>query len=665
MKHIIPEPPVRFGGLEDRLRGIRRTPSVRPASIRRHVDLDAICHLTFDRPGSSANLFDEATLRELAHHIDWIEQHATTIRGVIVETSKPGIFIAGADLKALGRATASEAEIFIELGQDTFDRVAALPMPTVAAIDGACLGGGLELALACDYRIASDRNATKVGLPETKLGILPAWGGSTRLPRLTGLTTALKLILPGKVLAASKHPAIDHVVAREHLAAMAMKLIDRGKPHRRRHRCNRLFAAIIRWKARRGLLERTHGNYPAPLRALEVITRGISLPHAASLCLEREAAADLIATPESKNLIRLFFLNEAAKKPSPGEPDPEVDGAAVIGAGVMGAGIAHCLTSAGMRTMLSDIDPDSIARGLRDIHRLGGETDRITPAARPMPMGRIDLVIEAAVEDLEVKRQIFADLDRRCPQRTILATNTSALPVAEIAAATGRPDRVIGLHFFNPAHRMALVEVIAARQTSAETLGRATALVRRLGKVPIVVDDSPGFLVNRVLMPYLLEAVTLFDAGVAPILIDHAMLEFGMPMGPLRLIDEVGVDVALHVARTLAAAFPDRMAVPDLLQRLVDGGSFGRKCGSGFYLYGKDGEAECPDPEVIAFRSFSAGILAGEDGIAERLVGLMRKEATRCLEEKVAASADDINLAMILGTGYPPFRPGLLPTQTQ
>ncbi|MGI9241351.1 MAG: 3-hydroxyacyl-CoA dehydrogenase NAD-binding domain-containing protein, partial [Verrucomicrobiales bacterium] len=580
------------------------------------------------------------------------EQHASTIHGLVFETAKPGIFIAGADLKSIDEDSTDE---FIALGQRVFDRIADLPLPTVAAIDGACLGGGLELALACDYRIASRRPASKVGLPETKLGILPAWGGSTRLPRIIGLRPALRLILSGKVLPADKYPAIDHVVAREHLAGMAKKLIDSGKPHQRRHR--NLLAPIIRRMARRGLLEKTRGNYPAPLRALDVITRGINRPHEESLRLEREAAADLIATPESKNLIRLFFQVEAAKRSKLDPQEAHLDRVAVIGAGVMGAGIAHCLSSAGLRTRLHDIDPDSIARGMSHIHRLGGDLDRITPSASAFPMRRIDLVIEAAVENLDVKKKIFADLDARCPGKTILASNTSALPISEIASATERPDRVIGLHFFNPVERMKLVELIATPRTSTDTLERATALVLRLGKVPVTVKDSPGFLVNRILMPYLLEAVALFDAGVAPILIDRAMLNFGMPMGPLRLLDEVGIDVAVHVARTLADAYPDRMTSPAILDKLASRGSLGRKCGTGFYLYGKNHR---PDPEVVALRDAPATTTMGAAEISGRLIRKMRGEAERCLDEGIAAGTSDINLAMTLGTGYPPFRGGLL-----
>ena len=654
MKHMIPEtkPSRRFDRLENQLHRLRRKPSVPLPNIRRHIDFDALCHLIFDRPNSSANLFDEATLLELDRHLGWIENHAATIHGLVIETAKPGIFIAGADLKNI---EAESTQQFIALGQRVFDRIADLPMPSVAAIDGACLGGGLELALACDYRIASRRPASKVGLPETKLGILPAWGGSTRLPRLVGLSRALPLILSGKILPAEEHPAIDHVVAREHLGAMAKKLIERGKPQRPRHR--QLFAPIIRWRARRRLLEKTRGNYPAPMRALDVITRGINQSHEESLRLEREAAADLIATPESKNLIRLFFQVEAAKK-SPIDPhEAQIDSVAVIGAGVMGAGIAHCLSSAGLRTRLSDVDPDSVARGLSHIRQLGGDLDRITPSTGELPMRRVDLVIEAAVEDLDVKKKIFADLDARCPEETILATNTSALPISEIAAATGRPDRVLGLHFFNPVERMQLVEIITTPETSPDTLERATALICRLGKVPITVSDSPGFLVNRILMPYLLEAVALFDAGVPPILIDRAMLNFGMPMGPLRLLDEVGADVALHVAETLAGAFPDRMAVPDILRSLVACGSFGRKCGSGFYLYGKNHR---PDPEIVALRKAPATLAMEEAVIRRRLLEKLREEADRCLADGVAASASDINLAMTLGTGFPPFRGGLI-----
>ena len=654
MKPTIPRMPEskhgqRFPGLEHRLNRLRRKPCVPPPNIRRHVDPGSICHLVFDRHGSSANLFDEVTLHELHSHLDWLGSNAATIHGLVFETAKPGIFIAGADLKSINEESAAR---MIALGQEVFDRIEALPMPTVAAIDGACVGGGFELALACDYRIASDRRASKVGLPEIKLGILPAWGGSTRLPRLIGLRRALGLILRGKVVAASEHPAIDHVVAREHLTGMATKLIDRGKVERRPRRS--LTDPLVRWKARRDLAKKALGNLPAPVRALEVAAGGLRRSHAESLRLEREAATELIATPESKNLIRRFFEIEAAKKQS---GDPLVDRAAVIGAGVMGAGIAHALSKAGLPCLLSDVDPEAVARGMRRIHQLGGETDRITPTSVDLPMGRVDLVVEAAVEKLAVKQQIFEYLDQRCAADTIIATNTSALPIRDIAASTKYPHRIIGLHFFNPVHRMQLVEVIAGEKTSHTTIDRSMALVRRLGKVPILVEDSPGFLVNRILVPYLLEAIELFDSGVSPILIDRAMRQFGMPVGPLRLVDEVGMDVALHVAETLAASFPDRMAVPELLPRLVEHGKLGRKSGAGFYRYGRNHR---PDPAVVALRREPATLALEPARILAPLHDKMRSEARRCLDEGIAKNAADINLAMVLGTGYPAFREGLL-----
>lgn len=631
--------------------------------------------LTFDREGSSANIFDAATLHELDKLLLDLENNPPW-DGLLIVSAKPTIFIAGADLNAFQKSSPEELDALIRLGQSVFTRLSRLRVPTIAAIHGACAGGGYELALACDWRVASNAKATKIGLPETQLGILPAWGGSTRLPSRIGLPAALDVILGGKLHAAEaalRKKLVDEVVPPEVLVEQAWKFAVRGK--RRPAHFPFLHAgpirAIIRKKARKTIFEKTRGNYPALEKAIDVVS---AAPHTSvpeSLDRERAAIRELAPLPQTRDLIRLFFLSEKAKKSQPVSAAPRsIHQVAVIGSGVMGSGIAHWLASRGHSVILQDIDDSALARGMQSIEKLVAEAvkrhvisrnegqhtlDRIVPVKGAVPLLRCDLVIEAAVEDLMIKRRVFADLATRVRPDCLLATNTSALPIQELASAITHPERLLGLHFFNPVHRMPLVEVVRSATTSNETIATAFALVRSLSKTPVLVEDRPGFLVNRILLPYLVEAGQLFDNGGDPKFIDDAMLNFGMPMGPLRLIDEVGLDVALHVASTLAAAFPDRMKVPEILERMVAKQMLGRKNNSGFYRY--KGKETLPNPDALKLRS---GTTANPDGLPLRLANKMSEEAARCLDEGVAASADDIDLAMILGTGYPPFRGGPL-----
>lgn len=634
---------------------------------------DGTATITFDREESSANLFDRATLEELDRALTQVRADPA-VKGLLLRSAKPAIFLAGADLKMLSSAQGGELQSLIELGQNIFNKLAALPFPTVAAIHGACVGGGLEMSLACDWRVASDSQKTKIGLPETQLGILPAWGGSTRLPALIGLPAALPLILQGKLLpakAAERKGIVDAVVPREHLESHALTWLARGKRRLSRHRLyhNPLSVSLIRTKARQDLRKKTRGLYPGPAAALEVVTGSVARSLTESLAAERDAILHLATLPETRQMMRLFFLQERARKHRHVSAEPrKIERAAVIGAGVMGSGIAYWLSARGLPVILRDVAPDAIAKGMKTIvklyrdsstrhilsaHEAARGLDRIFPSAIPVPMEKCGLVIEAAVEELAVKKKIFADLAGRVPADTILATNTSALPVHELAEVTPHPERLLGLHFFNPVHRMQLVEVVRAPSTSDGTLATGVAFVRSIGKLPVVVRDSPGFLVNRILLPYLVAAARLFEDGGDPEAIDREMLDFGMPMGPLRLLDEVGLDVAVHVARTLAAAFPDRMTVPGIAVKLIEKGSLGRKSGRGFYRHG--GRQVSPDPEALALRAGSRPI---PPDTRSRLASLMTEEARRCLEEGVAESADDIDLAMVLGTGYAPFRGG-------
>ncbi len=641
-----------------------------------HLTKDGpVATLTFDREDSAANIFDRATLLELAGLLNSIETDRS-LEGLLVRSAKPSIFIAGADLKTLAAAQGDDLRDLIELGQRTFNQLADLRIPTVAAIHGACVGGGLELALACDWRVASDSDKTRIGLPETQLGILPAWGGSTRLPLLLGLPAALPLILGGKLLkpAAARHKGlVDATAPRENLEPFALTFLARGKrrPKLRPLLHHRITTAIIRRRAHAALLAKTRGHYPGPLAALDVAVAAVHSTRPDSLRHEREAIMRLAPLPETRQLIRLFFLQERAKKHRHVEAQPrDIERAAVIGSGIMGSGIAYWLSTRGIHTILQDISDDAIARGMKSIAKLYQEArsrrvmtpvaaarglDHLHTATGPIPLHRCQLVIEAAVEELSIKKKIFADLAERSSPDTILATNTSALPIRELAGVIPHPERLLGLHFFNPVHRMQLVEVVRTDTTSDETLATGVAFVRSIGKLPVVVRDSPGFLVNRILMPYLVEAASLFESGTPADAIDRAMLDFGMPMGPLRLLDEVGLDVSMHVARTLAAAFPDRMAIPTLVEKLVARGHLGRKSGLGFYQYGKSKLA--PNPQALALR---IGNSPAPPDLTRHLAALMTTEARLCLAENVAETAEDIDLAMVLGTGYAPFRGGPL-----
>ncbi len=684
MIETVPSPlPTSAGSPPPRNDGIKSpSPVTRPPrTIRRSLRDDQICVLTFDRPDSSANIFDRRTLTELGEELDFIAGEPQ-LKGLIITSAKRSIFVAGADLKSMSEASSiEEVRELIELGQTVMNRLAALTVPTVAAIHGAAVGGGYELCLACDYRVASTDRATKLGLPEIQLGLLPAWGGSTRLPRLIGLPGALDVILAGKTLAAKpalKRGMVDELAPAEYVVDVAARMIRRGKPHRPAHRWtnNALVAAVIAARLRPQLLKKTRGHYPAVLKALDVVTRGVSRPIPESLKLERDGILELIQSDVCRNLIRVFFLQEGAKKRGLAGGAPKIESkpiarTAVIGSGVMGAGIAQWLSSRQLPVILRDINTEQVARGMASIAKVYQDgakrhvftalevragMDRIHPAPAEVPLRQTDLVIEAAVEKLELKKKIFQRLDELAGDDTLLATNTSALPISELAAGTRRPERVLGLHFFNPVHRMQLVEIVATRQTSPEVLQRALRFVQQIGKLPVIVKDSPGFLVNRILMPYLVEAGNLFEAGAGVTDLDEAMLDFGMPMGPMALLDEVGIDVAMHVAQTLAAHYSDRMVVPESLGKMVQAGLLGRKTGRGFYIHTK-GRKPQPNRDLpVTPRPSTTDARL----LQERMVLLMINEAARCLEEQVVNEAADVDFAMIMGTGFAPFRGGPL-----
>ena len=630
--------------------------------IRREIGDDRVCVLTFDRPESGANIFDTATMSELGEHVDAIERD-NSLRGLIITSAKKSIFIAGADLRTLlKQAQTGELHDFIAQGQRVFNRIAALKISSVAAIHGACAGGGYEITLACDWRVASDDPATRIGLPETTLGLIPAWGGSTRLPRLIGEDNAAEVILNGKLYSASealKTGLVDEVASREQLLDAARRLIGKGK---------RPTAKVPPPK----------GNTPVPsdpksarARALGIITTGAANPVDESLKLELDAIVDLGQTESTQNLIRNFFLAEKYKKGS--KQFEKVAHAAIIGAGVMGAGIAQWLSSRGVTVILRDVNRELLDRGLASIEKTYGDAvkrglmteekakqgrARIVASTAPMELRDVQFVIEAASEKIDIKKEIFRELSMQAGPKTIIATNTSALPVSELASCTVSPDRVIGLHFFNPVSRMKLVEVVIAQETSDDTKEHALAFVRQIGKLPVVVRDSPGFLVNRVLFPYLLDAAELFENGVEAEKIDNALMKWGMPMGPLRLIDEIGIDVTVDIATTLEKAYGRRDRAPEILRSMRESKLLGRKSGGGFYKY--QGREQLPNPPPPGTGSAAASESVAKADLAQRLMFLMVNEAARCIEEKVIESSEDADYGMILGTGFAPHRGGPL-----
>ena len=630
--------------------------------IQREIGADRVCILTFDRPESGANIFDAATMTELGEHVEAIERDSS-IRGLIITSAKKSIFIAGADLKTLlKQAPSGEMRGFIAEGQKVFNRIAALKIPTVAAIHGATAGGGYEVTLACDWRVASDDAATRIGLPETTLGLIPAWGGSTRLPRLIGEERAAEVILKGKLYSAAeavKLGLVDEIVSREKLLEAAKLKLSAGK---------RGSAAASKSVSKTAAPADPNS---AQARALGVITTGGANSIDESLRLEVDAIVDLGKTESTQNLIRNFFLAEKYKKGSSKMEFPKVAHAAVVGAGVMGSGIAQWLSSRGVTVILRDVNRELLDRGLANIEKVYGDAvkrglmneekakqgrSRIVASTAPMELRDVQFIIEAASEKIDIKCSIFRDLSMQAGPKTIVATNTSALPVSDLAHCTVSPDHVIGLHFFNPVSRMKLVEVVVAKETSDTTREQSLAFIRQIGKVPVVVRDSPGFLVNRVLFPYLLDAAELFEAGTDAAEIDSALTEWGMPMGPLRLIDEIGIDVTVDIATTLEKAYGERDRATPILNKMREGKMLGRKTGSGFYKY--EGRTQSPNESINQWRRGGDRKETGD--LANRLMFLMVNEAARCVEEKVVDSPEDADYGMILGTGFAPQRGGPL-----
>jgi 3-hydroxyacyl-CoA dehydrogenase/enoyl-CoA hydratase/3-hydroxybutyryl-CoA epimerase len=638
-------------------------------SVRLKLDADGVAWVIFNDPRAKVNILNRETVGQLDKILDELLQKKP--RGVVFISEKPDIFIAGADIREV--EAIRDAKIGAELsraGHKIFAKIEQLGAPSVAAIDGACVGGGYELALACTFRVAADTPKTQIGLPETQLGIIPGWGGTQRLPRLVGLPAALDIIVAGKVVNATRaakigmvDAAVPRVALRETAKKFALKNRGRNVAPTKKWW---LPDFVVRSVARKQTLKKTRGHYPAPLKAIEVAGRGFDA--------EAQAFGEMAVTSPCKNLIRVFFLREkyAKLRVEGAESAKKIEKIGVIGAGVMGAGIAQWCSARGLTVRLKDIKPEFVAAGMKrigDVYREGVKRRRISELDAQHGIARVhpttdytgfsdcDLVIEAVLEKIEVKQQVFRELVPKLKSDCIIASNTSAIPIDDLAAATGKPDRFVGIHFFNPVHKMPLVEVVRGTKTAPEVLASAVEFVKKLKKIPVVVRGSPGFLVNRLLLPYLNEAGLMLEEGASVREIDDAMLEFGMPMGPLRLIDEVGIDVAFDVAEELAEAFRGRMNVAPILQKLHEAGLKGRKGGAGFYVY--DGKKERENAQIRQLFAAKSAKFSATD-IQNRLVGVMISEAKLCLEEKVVETEDDIDAGMIFGTGFPPFRGGLV-----
>jgi len=655
---------------------------------------DGIAVVTLDVPNAPVNTFARSVRDEFAVLLERLDRDES-IRAAVVRSGKADVWVAGADIEEfLDIETSSQAEALSRDGHALLDRLEKLKTPVVAAINGACLGGGLEAALACAYRIATDTPKTAFGLPEVQLGLIPGGGGTQRLPRLVGLEAGLDMILTGRNIRARKalqmglihelvHPAILDEIAIERAKALADGTLKRGTvggPHGARHILldeNRIGRALVFRQARERILARTRGHYPAPLAALDVVATGYAHGTERGFREEARLFGELAVSEVSRQLVFLFFATSALKKdpgvPEPAPPPKPVQKLAILGAGFMGAGIASIAAQQGTLVRLKDADPGRVGKGLaaaRDVMRdrltkkqitrqqlddymtlIGGTTDY-------SGFRNVDLVIEAVFEDLGVKQAVLQETEAVTRAEAIFASNTSTIPIARLASVSTRPQQVIGMHFFSPVPKMPLLEVIVTPQTSREVTTTVVGYGKALGKTVIVVNDAPGFFANRILAPYINEAGILLDEGVAIDAIDRALLEFGFPVGPITLIDEVGLDIAGKSGAIMLEAFGNRMAPSQSLTRVVAAGRTGRKGRKGFYRY-ENGKKRGVDPSVYELLpTGQRRVDVPSDEIQRRCVLAMVNEAVRCLQEGILRSSRDGDVGAVFGIGFPPFRGG-------
>ncbi len=675
---------------------------------------DNIAILTISTEKGKPNIINQSFFDAFERRMQELSQvyKNDALKGIVITAKKENAFLAGVDISQMKSLTEpDELRELIEKAQTTFNRIRQLPVPVVAAINGVCLGGGFELALACHYRIAVNDPKISLGLPEISLGIVPAFGGCARLPKLIGLLPAINIICQGKTfipIKALKAKIIDEVVPEELLIQIAIKAINNWQDklaERQKFLKKNLMGSllkkfqrtflgtfIVKSLAQNQIIKNTHGHYPAPSKALEILVQASSKLVEEIFPLEREAVIELLtqkppASP-AKYLLDIFFMRDELHKSYPGreENPPKYalpEKSAVIGAGKMGGAIAQLLAKNGVRVRLKDIAPEQITAAMQTAEKLTKDLvrkrkltkaqgtkllDFINPTLEYTGFKEAKFAIEAVFENINVKRKVFEQLECELPGDAIIATNTSAISIDEIARDLHHPERVIGLHFFSPVHKMPLVEIIPGEKTSKETIEKTFQWAVKLGKIPVLVKNSPAFLVNRILAPYLLETLWLVLEGAEPAFIDRVMTDFGMPVGPCKLADEIGLKVASDVAKYLVNSFPDRLLNSGLASKMLEKDFAGKNQGIGFYKYKGRKKKAVPNRQLrkltktlrIALNMSAKPKKFTEAEIVNRLMSVMINEAAFALEEGVVSTHRELDAAMIFGAGFPPFRGGLL-----
>jgi 3-hydroxyacyl-CoA dehydrogenase / enoyl-CoA hydratase / 3-hydroxybutyryl-CoA epimerase len=668
------------------------------------VDPDGVAWIVLDVPGEAQNTLNPKFAPEFEAILMRLERDPN-VKCAVLASGKPDSFVAGADVSMLESVkSARDAEEISRRGHAGFARLAALRIPVVAAIRGACLGGGLELALACHARVAADDKKTVLGLPEVMLGLIPGGGGTQRLPALIGIANALDLMLTGKQVKAKKAralglvdevcaPAIVRDAAAQLARAMAAGEKRPDSPAKKRSPLskeelqelaledNPVGRAFLFKKARDELVKKTGGHYPAPLRALEALKIGIEKGPEKGYAAEAERFGQSVVDAVAKNLISIFFAQTALKKDlgiddAKVQPRP-VKKIGVLGGGLMGGGIAYvAAATAGIPVRVKDKDDQGVARGLAYVRGILDERvkrrsvtsleaneafARLSGATDYSGFKTADLVIEAVFEDVDLKKRVLRDVEAIVRPDCVFASNTSTIPITEIASASSRPETVLGMHFFSPVHKMPLLEVIVTKKTAPWVTATAVACGKKLGKTVIVVNDGPGFYTSRILGPYVNEAAYLLTEGVPIEVIDKALVRWGFPVGPIMLLDEVGIDVAAKAGKVMHGHFAERMTPPPILQRLIDDGRAGRKNKKGFYTYGDDKKKKKKEPDASVYQVLGVKPLETTppaEEIAERVALQMVNEAARCLGEGILRSPRDGDVGAIFGLGFPPFHGG-------
>jgi 3-hydroxyacyl-CoA dehydrogenase/enoyl-CoA hydratase/3-hydroxybutyryl-CoA epimerase len=656
--------------------------------------VDGIAVVTFDLKAESINKFSPAVIDEFTAMIERLERD-TSVKAAVLISGKPGTFIAGADIdQFLEFRSAADAQKASAFGHAMMTRIEKGRVPVVAAIEGACLGGGLEFSLACAYRIAADTPKTVLALPEVQLGLIPGAGGTQRLPRRVGLQAALDMILTGKNVRAKKalqiglvdelvHPNILRAIAIQRAKELASGTLARERDLRK-HGAKELLLddnpigrAVVFRQAREMTQKKSKGQYPALFAAIDAIHAGYSGSVEEGFAEEARLFGEMAMTSVCKELMFLFYATTALKKDAGVGADVKarpVDRIAVLGTGFMGAGIAAITVPQGVPVRFKDTDAARVAKGVaavRDVlkdrltkrqitkQQFDDQLGLVAGTVEYTGFGRVPLVIEAVFEELGVKHTVLAETERVLAPDAIFATNTSTIPITKIAAGAKRPERVIGMHFFSPVHKMPLLEVIVTPRTAGEVTATVVEFGRRIGKTVIIVNDAPGFYVNRILAPYVNEAGLLLDEGVAVDAIDKAMAQFGFPVGPINLIDEVGLDIAGKSGAIMAEAFGGRMTPSAALTKVLGAGRLGRKGNQGFYVYDEKGKRGDVDESV--YQLYPGGTkrtTVPKEEIQRRLSLAMVNEAARCLEEGIIRSARDGDVGAVFGIGFPPFRGG-------